>query len=351
MLQRNFLLLRIFLTLLWFQMSLYTSACSSSLKHVDPDEDLPSDLTAEVKKRFEVKKVGDTPARPSEVKREPSPVGKSKVRHRTQKGTKNSTEGNPENRAPSQPFQYPSRRPVQDPIWVGERLVYTMSYIGVPVGEFTLEVLPNKFVANREVYHITGHAVTSSVASLIYRLDDFVETYFDYQGLFSHRFHILLDETKQKRDSLELNDSEKKETFFWNRWHHRDKGYSETKQFAAVPSFAQDTMSALYYIRMLPLPTGSELTFPVISEGRAWEAICTVVRREMKDTVLGEVQTIVIRPDTKYEGILRKAGTSYLWLTDDDRRIPVRLEAKVRIGSIVAKLKKVELGTRPRDNK
>ena len=34
-------------------------------------------------------------------------------------------------------------------------------------------------------------------------------------------------------------------------------------------------------------------------------------------------------------------------ITDDARRIPIRLEAKVKIGTVVASLKKVELGTPP----
>jgi hypothetical protein len=62
---------------------------------------------------------------------------------------------------------------------------------------------------------------------------------------------------------------------------------------------------------------------------------------------MGDVQTIVIRPEMKYQGILKKSGDSALWLTDDDRRIPVRLEAKVRIGTVVANLKSVELGIPP----
>jgi hypothetical protein len=103
-------------------------------------------------------------------------------------------------------------------------------------------------------------------------------------------------------------------------------------------------MSALYYVRTIPLSTDATFTFPVVSEGKTWEAVCTVLRREKMKSPMGEVNAIVIRPEMKYQGILKKAGDSFLWLTDDDRRIPIRLEAKVRIGTVVAQLKKVELG-------
>ena len=100
---------------------------------------------------------------------------------------------------------------------MGERHVFEITYFGMVAGDFTLDVLPHKRINGRQVYHVRGHALSSNLFSLFYRIDDIVETYFDYEGLFSHRFHLKLDETKQTRDSLELNDSEKKQTFFWNR--------------------------------------------------------------------------------------------------------------------------------------
>ena len=83
--------------------------------------------------------------------------------------------------------------------------------------------------------------------SLFYRLDDMVETFMDFDGLFSHRFHIALDESKQARDSLELYDSVKAQTFYWNKWNRRDAGYVETKEFDPIMPFPQDSLSALYF--------------------------------------------------------------------------------------------------------
>jgi hypothetical protein len=156
-----------------------------------------------------------------------------------------------------------------------------------------------------------------------------------------------LDETKQTRDSLELYDSEKQQTFYWNRWNRKEKGYVETKEFFPMPPFSQDSLSALYYLRSVPLPTGSVVSFPVVNEGKNWEAVVTVVRREMVDSPMGKIQAIVLKPETKYQGVLQKKGDSFVWLTDDDRRVLVRLEAKVKIGTVTARLKALEPGTPP----
>jgi hypothetical protein len=246
------------------------------------------------------------------------------------------------------PVAYPQRR--KDgvaPIWVGESLRYQVTYFGVAAGDVTLEVLPEKFVNGRKVYHLKGLAETSSVFSMVYRLKDTIESYMDYDGHFSHRFHLILDESKQTRNALELNDSEKGQTFYWNRWNHHKRGYTETKETFPIPKFPQDSLSSLYYLRTLPLEVGKEFSFPVVSEGKNWEAIAKVLRTEMMDTPLGKKQVLVIQPETKFEGSLRKQGDSFLYLTNDDRKFLVRLEAKVRIGTVVAELKKVELGQKP----
>ncbi len=225
--------------------------------------------------------------------------------------------------------------------------MYSISYFGVSAGDFTLEALPLKVIDGRKVYHVRGGAVSSSVFSLFYRLNDVVESFIDYDGLFSHRFHLVLDETKQTRDSLELYDSMKKQTFYWNRWNHKTNGYKETKEFGSMESFSQDSLSALYYLRHQKLEPGVVVSFPVVSEGKSFESVCTVVRRETIRTSMGEVRALVIRPEMKYQGLLKKSGDSYLWLTDDDRKIPIRLEAKVRIGTVMAVLSKMEPGVTP----
>jgi hypothetical protein len=251
----------------------------------------------------------------------------------------------PDGRATAQPV--PMRRPSKDPIWVGEKLTYEFTYLGIPGGDFTLEVLPYKIVNDRKVYHVRGIAQSSGFLNMFYRVNDMLESFFDYDGVFSYRFHLVLDESKQTRDALELYDYDKRQTYYWNRWNHSTSGYLETKEYGTIEPLAQDSISSLYYVRTVPLPTGKVFSFPVISEGKTWEAVVTVVRREMLDTVLGKIPTVVLKPETKFQGVLQKKGDNYMWLTDDERHILVRVEAHVKIGTFVGKLKKFEMGTPP----
>lgn len=283
---------------------------------------LPKEISDEMREKFEVK---DAPFSSQTAAGE---VGKKKKRRKGRTG----------------PYIIPNRRPETDPLQIGEKHVFEITYFGVVAGDFTMDILPFKMIGDRRVYHIRGNAVSSSLFSIFYRLNDIVETFIDYDGVFSHRFHILLDESKQTRDSVELFDSEKRQTFYWNRWNHKERGYSESKEFAPIQPFSQDSLSALFYLRTIPLPTGAVITFPVVSEGKAWEAVVTVLRRETVETPVGPVQAVVLKPETRYQGILKKQGDSFLWLTDDSNRYILRLEAKVKIGTVVAKLKSVQAG-------
>lgn len=334
------------LLLIFFAILTFSNSCAgpSLDRKIEHATELPSELPREIKDRFEIKEyaVKSTPTP------EPTPVELTVIPKKAAAKSARKKKKAPLTTAlPTEPpFVYPNRRPEKNPMHTGEVETFEITYLGLSAGLFRLEVMPDKLIENRKVYHVRGTAHSSSVFSLFYKINDMVESFFDYDGLFSHRFHILLDETKQERDSIELNDSEKEQTYFWNRWSRKDQGYTETKTFAPIKPFSQDSLSALFYLRSIPLPTGAVVTFPVISEADSWEAVVTVVRREVVDSPLGKVTAIVLKPETKYKGVLKKSGgDSFIWLTDDDRRYVIRMEAKVKIGVVVANLKAVEPGT------
>ncbi len=246
-------------------------------------------------------------------------------------------------------YVIPNRRPAKDPLWPGEVAVYEVTYFGVKAGTFTVKINPYKEINGRKVYHVSADAQTSGVFNLFYEIDDHLDSYLDFEGLFSHRFHLILKETRQNRDALELYDSEKKETFYWNRWDHKERGYSESKDTFQMERFPQDSFSSLFFLRTLDLSEGKAHSWPVVSEGRGWEMVATVLRREKMDMPKrGRVQAIVVAPQTKFRGVLsQQQQESFIWLTDDDRKHVLRLEAKVKVGTVVATLKSLEPGIEP----
>jgi len=354
---------------------LVTISCSTQkqLTKVGDGTGTKSGIPDEIVEKFEVKELGGaTVAEPSPT---PSPALSKKEKKKKEKisakkaaSKKSKARASEETKPPSDHYDasgikeselvsapgiseagYPKRKPAVEPIWIGEKLSYEVTYLGAPCGTFTTEVLPFKVINGRKVFHIKGTALSSRMLEFLarYKLQDSLETFFDYEGRFSHRFHLVLDETKQNRDSLELYDSEKKQAYFWDRLNHYKRGFEEKKETHPMLPFSQDSVSSLFFVRGMTLKDGEVLSFPVVTDGKTWELEVTVVRHELLRTVLGTIKTVVLRPVTKFQGVLKQAGDSYLWVTDDARRLMVRMEAKVKIGYVVAALKEANLGTPP----
>jgi hypothetical protein len=99
-----------------------------------------------------------------------------------------------------------------------------------------------------------------------------------------------------------------------------------------APAGIQDELSMLYLFRMKELKVGEIYTFPALIGTKIVEIQVKVVKREKFDTILGNLETIVLRSSHGY----------MVWITDDERRIPVRIEADTKIGKLVGDLKKID---------
>ena len=101
-----------------------------------------------------------------------------------------------------------------------------------------------------------------------------------------------------------------------------------------IPPGTQDELSIIYFLRSKQFVLGETYFFPLLVKGKVLKATLTVERREfVKNKILGNVRTIVLRTS---EG-------GRFWITDDERRLPVKIETDSKIGAIKATLTDVEL--------
>jgi len=61
--------------------------------------------------------------------------------------------------------------------------------------------------------------------------------------------------------------------------------------------------------------------------------------RQELEVEAGTFNTVVVEPLVKEGGLFKSEGRIVIWLTDDERKIPVRVNTKVLIGSIDVELK------------
>jgi hypothetical protein len=248
---------------------------------------------------------------------------------------------------PSKPNLFPNRWTMPPFLKAGERTVFDITYFGATAGQLELNVLPSKVVANRLSYHFRAVATSTSVFSLFYRVNDVAESFMDTEGLFSHKYSLKLDESRQRRDVLELYDYRKKKAYYWSKWEIQDKEPRNEQSEIPMDSFTQDGLSSFFYVRTLPMEQGKSYEFPVVNNGKLRVVRVTVIAREELNTRIGTFPAIKLKPEVVLDGILQNNGDSFLWISDDPQRRLLKMDAKIRVGSVIAYLREHSYGDQP----
>ena len=236
------------------------------------------------------------------------------------------------------------RRPIKDPFRVGEKVTLEGSYFGVVAGDITLEIRPFVHVNGRKSYTFAGTAISTSVFAMFYAVDDWFETFVDFENMIPYSYALHVKESKQLREARELFDYTKLKASFWDKKINSEGKVEEKKNEWDIPPFPQNVFTAAFYLRAFQLKPGKKISFTVAHEKENLILTAEVLRREKISTDAGEFNTVVLKPQIALNGVFKPMGDVFVWLTDDDRKIIVRIESKIKIGTVVAVAKKVELG-------
>ena len=159
----------------------------------------------------------------------------------------------------------------------------------------------------------------------------------------------IIDESgKRVRNSESTFDSSKGKM----TWTSRDPNNPDAEPRHAITDFSgqlQDILSAIYFIRTQPLEVGKTFEVFIGDGGRVYKIPVKVVERKRMKTVLGRVN--VLRVDPELFGpdrlIYDEKGEFSIWITDDERHIPVAAKIKHDIGTFDIKLKRISTNPIP----
>lgn len=331
-----------FLSISAFALLLASCAGKSSSPAVPTAKDF--EVPTSLADQFDVKETTSTPPAPPP----PPPVVEAKKTGKAGKATKADKMKNATaEKKNSAPAVIPNRWTMTPFIQAGERTLLDITYFGATAGQLELTVLPSKVVSDRLSYHFRAKATSTSVFSLFYRVNDVAESFMDTEGLFSHKYSLKLDESKQQRDVLELYDYRKKKAYYWSKLEHNDKGvHNDQSEIDLVP-FTQDGLSAFFYVRTLPLEVGKVFEFPVVNNGKLRTVRVTVIREETLSTKIGEFPSFVLKPEVVLDGVLQNSGDSFMWISNDAQRRILKMDAKIKVGSVIGYLREHSYGESP----
>ena len=236
------------------------------------------------------------------------------------------------------------RRPVVDPFRVGEKMTFEVSYFGVVAGEMSMKVLPFIYVNGRKSYHFAASGQTVSVFEMFYAVDDWLETFVDFENLIPMSYALHVKESKQLRETRCFFNWQTHKGSYWDKRVTKEDGVEEKKYEWDILDYSQNIFSAPFYLRNFKLEVGKKLVYRLAHEKENILVTAEVLRREKLKTQAGEFDAIVLQPHIEIGGVFKPIGDIFLWLSDDDRKFILRIESKIKIGKIVAEIKSLERG-------
>jgi len=214
---------------------------------------------------------------------------------------------------------------------LGEKLVFSISYGPVNAGTAVMEISRIVQLNERDCYHVISTAKSNKFFSSFFKVEDRVESFIDVKGIFSWKFEQHLREGHYRADRFANYDQIR-------HIATTNKGNME------VPPYVQDVLSALYYVRTQDLEVGRPLYVDNHSGRKLYPLEVKVHRRERVKVPAGSFDCFVVEPILKAGGMFKHKGRIWVWLTTDERKMPVLMKSKIIVGSIDAKLKSFKPG-------
>jgi hypothetical protein len=212
---------------------------------------------------------------------------------------------------------------------VGERLVFDVNYGFITAGEAVMTISGYDSVAGRKCHRVEFTVNSLPSFSWIYRVDDRYYTFIDVEAIVPWRFEQHIREGNYQRDFVANFD----------QIRHRAK---TTEGEYDIPPYVHDIMSAFYYARTMDYresKPGDMYTLFNFYKDKSHELGVKFLGRQELEVEAGTFNTIVLEPMVKEGGLFKSEGRIVIWLTDDDLKVPVRVNTKVVIGSIDTELR------------
>lgn len=227
----------------------------------------------------------------------------------------------------------------EPPFAAGERLTFRLRWTLVPAGEAVMEVLPMTTVNGTPAYHFRLTATSNSFVDMFYKVRDCIDAYTNVSVTHALRYHKKQHEGGHKKNiQVDFNWEDDTARFFDGK---------KRRQVDLLPG-TFDPLSAFYYIRKLDYKPNDIIICPVTDGKKLVDGQAHVIKKERVTVYTGTYDTYLIEPDLKHVGgVFKKSKDAKIqvWVTADEKRIPVKIASEVAVGSFVGELASIEKAT------
>ena len=216
----------------------------------------------------------------------------------------------------------------------GERMEYSVSYMGMTLGRVRLSV--GRIVG--EILPVFLESRTTGLMSVV-SLRQQLASYLDVDTGLPRRTSLDAEEAGYRHtDTTSFDRAAGKASV-------RERGKYDNTYEVAVPPETVDFVALVFRLRTLPLEPGTRMPFHVLSGKRVAQIVVEVTGREVVSTRAGEFPAVKVRVPTSFTGRFTEKNPTYVWFSDDPRRIVVRITTDFSVGHATAGLVSYAPGT------
>jgi hypothetical protein len=215
----------------------------------------------------------------------------------------------------------------------GEWLRYKMSYSGfLRAGSAILKVEETE-LNGKKVYHSTGSGWTSGMIKWFFKVDDVYQSYFDQETIKPYVFKRKIDEGGYKKN--------RQTSFNYESNNALVQDFIKQKDTLISIENVHDMLSSFYYLRNIntnKLKPGDEVSIDMFMDSQVYPFKLRLLKRELLKTKFGKVKTLVFRPIVQSGRVFKEEESVTIWITADDNKIPIKMNASLSVGSLRAEL-------------
>jgi len=232
----------------------------------------------------------------------------------------------------------PAYKPGPFPFHDGEQLIYQASWVGIPAAQARLEFhkqqKPDQQRWLGEIW-----IETNAFADLFYKMRDYMKESMAIDTLHTSGVYLVQHE-KSRLNYYDVTIDRPAQMVTMTKKNHKG---TQSKDYIASDPWGPISGATMALTQ--DFAPGKTYAFDVFSGSQRYVFAFVVDRREKIHLDLGDFDAWKVVPDVWYvsDGELRsEARNTVLWISADERHLPLRIQAQAYIGYVRADLIKID---------
>ena len=214
------------------------------------------------------------------------------------------------------------------PNFVGEELHYSAGFRLFPAGNAILS-LKSDSLNGKLTYLLSTSVKTNSFLDNFYEVRDETLSWLNVEDFSLLKAIKKIREGKYHRNhSAHISGDS---LLIWN------------KKYFTITDPVYDPIAFIYFLRCQKLSLGDTFHFLSASEKKIRKVGVNIMKKESINVSAGSFDCLKVEPVSS-DGVplLKNNGELRVWLSNDDIKMPVKIEMKTNVGTMVMKLKEIK---------